>query len=82
MISIFFSLHYQATTSPLRDIQHKILQLLGSLGGKTNISLLESSSEELAEMAVAWDTQKKLSFAVPFMDMKPTIYLGEVFFTD
>ncbi|PIK41531.1 putative DNA-dependent protein kinase catalytic subunit [Apostichopus japonicus] len=67
-----------ATTSPLRDIQHKILQLLGSLGGKTNISLLESSSEELAEMAVAWDTQKKLSFAVPFMDMKPTIFLGEV----
>ncbi|XP_071815133.1 DNA-dependent protein kinase catalytic subunit-like [Apostichopus japonicus] len=64
-----------ATTSPLRDIQHKILQLLGSLGGKTNISLLESSSEELAEMAVAWDTQKKLSFAVPFMDMKPTIFL-------
>lgn len=28
--------------------------------------------------AVAWDTQKRLSFAVPFQDMKPTIYLGTI----
>ena len=24
---------------------------------------------------VAWDTEKRLSFAVPFSDMKPVIYL-------
>lgn len=24
---------------------------------------------------VAWDTEKRLSFAVPFTDMKPVIYL-------
>lgn len=33
------------------------------------------SSEEMMKKFVAWDTEKRLSFAVPFTDMKPVIYL-------
>ena len=28
--------------------------------------------------AVTWDTNNHLTFAVPFQDMKPNIYLGKV----
>uniref|UniRef100_A0A8C5FRE6 DNA-dependent protein kinase catalytic subunit n=1 Tax=Gadus morhua TaxID=8049 RepID=A0A8C5FRE6_GADMO len=33
------------------------------------------STEETMKKFVAWDTEKRLSFAVPFSDMKPVIYL-------
>lgn len=33
------------------------------------------SSEEMMKKFVAWDSEKRLSFAVPFSDMKPIIYL-------
>uniref|UniRef100_A0A3B5Q076 DNA-dependent protein kinase catalytic subunit n=1 Tax=Xiphophorus maculatus TaxID=8083 RepID=A0A3B5Q076_XIPMA len=33
------------------------------------------SSEEIMKKFVAWDSEKRLSFAVPFTDMKPVIYL-------
>lgn len=33
------------------------------------------SSEEMMKKFVAWDSEKRLSFAVPFSDMKPVIYL-------
>lgn len=31
--------------------------------------------DEKMKKCVAWDTEKRLSFAVPFIDMKPVIYL-------
>ncbi|XP_072167838.1 DNA-dependent protein kinase catalytic subunit-like [Diadema setosum] len=65
----------QSEDSPLRKVQLQILSLLGSLGGRVNGGLLETSSQELAQVAVAWDTEPRLSFAVPFMDMKPDIQL-------
>lgn len=37
--------------------------------------LLVVSSEEMMKKFVAWDSEKRLSFAVPFSDMKPVIYL-------
>lgn len=37
--------------------------------------LLVVSSEEMMKKFVAWDSEKRLSFAVPFTDMKPLIYL-------
>ncbi len=43
-----------------------------------NASLLETSTDEIAKEAVAWDTQPRLQFAVPFVDMKPNINLGIV----
>uniref|UniRef100_A0A667XXZ0 DNA-dependent protein kinase catalytic subunit n=1 Tax=Myripristis murdjan TaxID=586833 RepID=A0A667XXZ0_9TELE len=36
---------------------------------------LAVSTEEMMKKFVAWDSEKKLSFAVPFTDMKPVIYL-------
>uniref|UniRef100_A0A665X102 DNA-dependent protein kinase catalytic subunit n=1 Tax=Echeneis naucrates TaxID=173247 RepID=A0A665X102_ECHNA len=36
---------------------------------------LAVSSEETMKNFVAWDSEKRLSFAVPFLDMKPIIYL-------
>lgn len=40
--------------------------------------ILLGSGEIDLSRAVAWDAQKHLSFAVPFQDMKPTIYLGTI----
>uniref|UniRef100_A0A803W9J0 DNA-dependent protein kinase catalytic subunit n=1 Tax=Ficedula albicollis TaxID=59894 RepID=A0A803W9J0_FICAL len=34
-----------------------------------------TSAEEMMKKCVSWDTEKRLSFAVPFADMKPVIYL-------
>ena len=52
--------------------------LLGSLGGSVNQSLVIINSEEIGKLAVAWDTEKHLRFDVPFVDLKPSIYLGNV----
>ncbi|XP_072042849.1 DNA-dependent protein kinase catalytic subunit-like [Amphiura filiformis] len=65
----------QIQDSPLKTVQLKILHFLGSLGGQTNASLLETSTDEIAKEAVAWDIQPRLQFAVPFVDMKPNINL-------
>nr|XP_006812076.1 PREDICTED: DNA-dependent protein kinase catalytic subunit-like [Saccoglossus kowalevskii] len=59
--------------SPLTIVKLKIVHLLGLLGGSTNGYLLESSKEEIAKKAVAWDTENHLQFPVPFMDIKPVI---------
>ncbi|KAK2094814.1 hypothetical protein P7K49_026230, partial [Saguinus oedipus] len=34
-----------------------------------------ASSDELMKRYVAWDREKRLSFAVPFREMKPVIFL-------
>lgn len=36
---------------------------------------LATSAEEMMKKCVSWDTERHLSFAVPFADMKPVIYL-------
>uniref|UniRef100_A0A3Q3GYR5 DNA-dependent protein kinase catalytic subunit n=1 Tax=Labrus bergylta TaxID=56723 RepID=A0A3Q3GYR5_9LABR len=54
----------------------RVVKLLGHLGGKLNRNLVTVvSSEEMMKKFVAWDSEKRLSFAVPFADMKPVIYL-------
>ncbi|XP_070581112.1 DNA-dependent protein kinase catalytic subunit-like [Ptychodera flava] len=63
----------QSEDSPLAAVKLKIVQLLGSLGGSINACLLESSKDEVAKKAVAWDTEERLQFPVPFMDIKPVI---------
>ena len=67
----------QSAESPLRSVQLEILSLLGSLGGGVNGGLLETSGEELARVALAWDSRPRLTFHVPFIDMKPDIHLGK-----
>ncbi|KAG8570891.1 hypothetical protein GDO81_011464 [Engystomops pustulosus] len=62
--------------SSLAAVRSRVVKLLGSLGGKINRSLVTASStEEMIKKHVSWDTEKRLSFAVPFSDLKPVIYL-------
>ncbi|XP_078072249.1 DNA-dependent protein kinase catalytic subunit isoform X3 [Mustelus asterias] len=62
--------------SPAAAVKHRIVRLLGSLGGQINRSLVTAaSSEEMMKKCVAWVAERPLSFAVPFADMKPVIYL-------
>ncbi|XP_041669965.1 DNA-dependent protein kinase catalytic subunit [Cheilinus undulatus] len=62
--------------APLVTVRLRVVKLLGHLGGKLNRNLVtEVSSEEMMKKFVSWDSEKRLSFAVPFADMKPVIYL-------
>ncbi|XP_071410665.1 DNA-dependent protein kinase catalytic subunit isoform X2 [Pithys albifrons albifrons] len=60
----------------LGAVKTRVARLLGSLGGQINHNLITATSaEEMMKKCVSWDTEKHLSFAVPFADMKPVIYL-------
>ncbi|XP_045857456.1 DNA-dependent protein kinase catalytic subunit isoform X2 [Meles meles] len=60
----------------LEEIRIKVVQMLGFLGGQINKNLLTvASSDEMMKKCVTWDREKRLSFAVPFIEMKPVIYL-------
>ncbi|KYO26142.1 DNA-dependent protein kinase catalytic subunit isoform B [Alligator mississippiensis] len=60
----------------LEAMRSRVVQLLGSLGGQVNRNLVTAASEEeMMKKFVSWDSEKHLNFAVPFVDMKPVIYL-------
>lgn len=59
----------------LEEIRIRVVQILGSLGGQINKNLVTATSGERMKKYVAWDREKRLSFAVPFREMKPVIYL-------
>ncbi|XP_076075287.1 DNA-dependent protein kinase catalytic subunit-like [Mytilus galloprovincialis] len=61
--------------SGLSQVKYRIIKYLGSLGGCVNYNLLATAQEDITEQAISWDTHKHLKFDMPFMDMKPTIYL-------
>ncbi|XP_056317923.1 DNA-dependent protein kinase catalytic subunit [Danio aesculapii] len=62
--------------SPIAAVRRRVVRLLGHLGGQLNRSLVTAVSvEDMMKRFVAWDCEKRLSFAVPFKDMKPVIYL-------
>ncbi|XP_048384539.2 DNA-dependent protein kinase catalytic subunit [Stegostoma tigrinum] len=62
--------------TPAAAVKQRVVRLLGSLGGQINRSLVAAtSSEEMMKKCVAWVAERPLSFAVPFADMKPVIYL-------
>ncbi|KAJ8010680.1 hypothetical protein DPEC_G00077640 [Dallia pectoralis] len=62
--------------SPVAMVRKRVVRLLGHLGGQLNRNLVTATSaEEMMKKFVAWDCEKRLSFAVPFADMKPVIYL-------
>ncbi|XP_060730052.1 DNA-dependent protein kinase catalytic subunit isoform X1 [Tachysurus vachellii] len=62
--------------SPIAAVRRRVVQLLGHLGGQLNRSLVTAiSAEDMMRRFVAWDSEKRLSFAVPFKDIKPVIYL-------
>uniref|UniRef100_A0A3Q4MQ59 DNA-dependent protein kinase catalytic subunit n=1 Tax=Neolamprologus brichardi TaxID=32507 RepID=A0A3Q4MQ59_NEOBR len=66
---------------PLRTMQPCYTSVLPLLDGYLKTSSTDSkkndmvSSEEMMKKFVSWDTEKRLSFAVPFKDMKPVIFL-------
>ncbi|XP_062919332.1 DNA-dependent protein kinase catalytic subunit isoform X2 [Mobula hypostoma] len=61
---------------PAANVRRRVVRLLGCLGGHINRSLVTAaSSEEMMKKCVAWVAERALSFAVPFSDMKPVIYL-------
>lgn len=45
-----------------------------------NIGIIKDGRVPDISRAVAWDSAKHLSFALPFGDMKPTVYLGKLDF--
>ncbi|XP_013210333.1 DNA-dependent protein kinase catalytic subunit [Microtus ochrogaster] len=59
----------------LEEIRIRVVQILGFLGGQINKNLVTAASGERMKKCVAWDSEKRLSFAVPFREMKPVIYL-------
>ncbi|KAI5104092.1 DNA-dependent protein kinase catalytic subunit [Silurus meridionalis] len=62
--------------SPIAAVRRRVVRLLGHLGGQLNRSLVTAiSAEDMMRQFVAWDSEKRLSFAVPFKDIKPVIYL-------
>ncbi|XP_029105413.1 DNA-dependent protein kinase catalytic subunit-like [Scleropages formosus] len=62
--------------SPSIAVKYRVVRLLGRLGGQLNRSMVTAmSSEEVMKKFVAWDSEKRLNFAVPFSDMKPVVYL-------
>ncbi|CAH2285137.1 DNA-dependent kinase catalytic subunit [Pelobates cultripes] len=62
--------------SSLAAVRNRVVRILGSLGGQINRSLVTAeSTEEMIKNHVSWDTEKRLNFAVPFVDQKPVIYL-------
>ncbi|XP_027045855.1 DNA-dependent protein kinase catalytic subunit-like [Pocillopora damicornis] len=65
---------HHMTLTPVAKVRHRILRMFGGLGGETNILLLDDT-ERNPSNAVVWDTENHLTFAVPFQDMKPSIYL-------
>ncbi|KAM3860678.1 DNA-dependent protein kinase catalytic subunit [Diretmus argenteus] len=61
--------------APLVLVRFRVVKLLGHLGGQLNRNLVTAvSAEETMKKFVAWDSEKRLNFAVPFSDMKPVIY--------
>ena len=68
----------EGAESPLNKARRRIVYFLGALGGQINTSLVESeSAAAYAAKAVAWDSKNRLEFALPFQDMKPSLYLGK-----
>ncbi|ETE68703.1 DNA-dependent protein kinase catalytic subunit, partial [Ophiophagus hannah] len=60
----------------LEAVRARVVRLLGTLGGQINRHLITAASaEEKMKKFVSWDIEKHLNFAVPFVDMKPIIYL-------
>lgn len=60
------------------DLRHRMLRLLGRLGGHTRVMV---DSRRLLEESpvgtfVAFDSSKRLNLSIPFLDLKPVIALG------
>lgn len=66
--------------SPLEKVKIRLVKFLGSVGGTNASQLAVAPLADQKEQPswMAWDRQQHLKYAVPFRDMKPTIYLDEL----
>jgi DNA-dependent protein kinase catalytic subunit len=58
------------------DIQHRILGLLGMMGGH-NEAILSSTSLD-NDQSTAWDPVKRIRFKIPMTDLIPVMYFDEL----
>ena len=75
--SSFWSVTFQRADDKLKSLRYQIMYLLGSLGGQVTAGMVDSTAldERRRLKAVTWDTSRRLEFAVPFPDMKPSVFL-------
>ncbi|KAI8057472.1 hypothetical protein BDF21DRAFT_319929, partial [Thamnidium elegans] len=65
------------TYSGLPDLQLRMMQFLGRLGGKNKQLLLDGEDPVQESGMLAWDPVKRLKLPVPFRSSKVDIYLDE-----
>lgn len=61
----------------LPELQKRIMQFLGRLGGKNKQLILQGDEAINNSGILAWDSEKRLKIRVPFMNVKVNIYLDE-----
>ena len=57
-------------------VQRKILLFFGKLNSDLH-DLLVSNADEMSKISTALDLNRKLSYEVPFPDIRPTIFLDD-----
>jgi len=55
----------------MKELRMRIIKLIGSLGGHVNLMMSESNHEYMA-----WDPEKRISFEMPWTDLKVIINFG------
>lgn len=56
------------------EIQFRILKIFGQLAGQMSTYLYEITTSNISKEIISWDTRLHVKFAIPFVDLKPTIY--------
>eukprot|EP01012_Entosiphon_sulcatum_P003459 TRINITY_DN11099_c0_g1_i3.p1 TRINITY_DN11099_c0_g1~~TRINITY_DN11099_c0_g1_i3.p1 ORF type:complete len:4370 (-),score=577.88 TRINITY_DN11099_c0_g1_i3:12-11855(-) len=57
----------------LRDVQLRIVRLLGKLGGVSNV-MVRNEREKALQLDRPWDRQPRIDFPLPFRDLKPNVF--------
>ncbi|KAL9649605.1 hypothetical protein ABK040_003282 [Willaertia magna] len=64
--------------TPLKKVQISIIRLLGKIGGDNNLLLKGKVASTDSENIIAWDTEKRLKFSMPFRDIKPELFFDSI----
>ncbi|KAJ3157367.1 hypothetical protein HDU89_002781 [Geranomyces variabilis] len=60
----------------LKEIRSRIVMLLGRIGGDNRLMLEGNNNEE--QQIIAWDTEKRLAFEIPFKEINCQLYLDDI----
>ena len=66
----------ESAETPLGLLRRRIVFFLGSLGGQNGCLVERGPAATQAAKVMAWDSKNRLEFALPFQDMKPSMFLG------